>query len=329
MIMIVYHHFSIHTNWEFPEQLGLRKYLVLSVGNFGKVGVVLFILITGYFFYKQDFSIKKIFYLSNTIRFYSLLFFFLTLSILTFNYKNLMTSILPVIFSQYWFVTGYVILLVFQPFLKKYLSKTTRRKKLTNFLTLLAFFYLPGIFGFLFQIDSFFDPSLYFIFILIALLGDLIRVYEKELRTTHFKYIVLSFIMSLFLFQLRPFIVDFLEKYHLSYPEYLINDTKSLNTILFSLCLFIIILKINIPKKLTMPILFIAASTFEVYLIHDNPLIRSILWNDVFKNNQFYWSNYFPIIVILQPLLVFIICIFIAKLRISLFKPLKINKFFS
>ncbi len=318
MLMIVYHHFSIHTNWTMPEIMGVRKYYLQSLGHFGKIGVIIFILITGFFFIKKSSFLMKFLTLNNLVTFYTLSIFTISLSWSSFNQDIFVQSALPLVFNQYWFITGYIILLLFQPLVVRYLIETNREEKAKLFFLMILFFYLPTLFGFIFQIKKHFVPGVYLSFILIAFLGDLIREYQEELKTIYFKYIVFSFIFSLSLIQSRPFIVDFLASKEVVYPSFLFTGTQSLNAILFSFSLFVILLKIHIPSKLEALIIFISSVTFEVYLIHDNPIIRPILWNKIFHNSDFYWSNYLFIIALIEPLLVFMICVFIARARVFL-----------
>lgn len=323
MLMIVFHHFTIHTNWNYPKEIGLRNYLILCIGNFGKIGVILFILISGYFFYKQNFSLKKLLHLNNNITFYTVTFFLISLLWSAFEFKKMIISVFPVIFDQYWFVTGYVILLLFQPLLKNYLNLTDRENKLKLLIIIIFFFYGPRLFGFIFQIDKNFKPSVYFLFIIIALIGDLIREYQKELQTIYFRYILLASLFSLSLLQFRPFIILLLDKSNWKYPDFFINGTESLNALLFSFCFFNLILKLSIDKRYNTLILYISSVTFEVYLIHDNPLIRSMLWNSIFQSGKFYWSSWLFIIVFIVPLIVFIACILIAKLKYFISNKIK------
>lgn len=324
MLMIVFHHFSIHTNWILPDDIGVRKYFVLTLGYYGKIGVILFILITGFFFYRQTFSLKKIFRLNNQVTFYALVLFFFSLIWEDFIKDRLIKSTFPIIFDQYWFVTGYVLLLLLQPLFKNYLSETPRQKKGKFFFIFTGLTYLPVYFGFIFQIERHFTPSTYLVFLLVVLLGDLIREYYDELTTTLFKYVICTFVFSLILIQNQYFIIQFLTKYELDYPGFIINGTESLNAILFSFSLFVIILKLSISPQLSKMILFISGVTFDVYLIHDNQNIRQLIWNKFFNSSDFYWSNKLFLIGILGPIFVFIACVFIARFKI--FLEFKIKK---
>lgn len=326
MLMIVYHHFSVHTSWNFPEKIGLRMYFITAVGNFGKIGVILFILITGYYLKKQNFSLNKICKLSNTIRVYSLGIFIISLSWASFSQDKFIKGMFPLVFDQYWFVTVYVILLIFQPILKNFLLENSREYKLKVALIMIVFFYVPTYLGFIVQIERHFVPNLYLVFILVALIGDLINEYEEELKTIYFKYVLSLFLITLFFIQNKVLITELFAKNHLDYPGFLINGTESLNAIIFSFSLFIIILKIRIPQKMNNQVLFVSVTTFEIYLIHDNLILRSIIWNGIFDASKYYWSKSLFVVSIIEPLVVFATCMMIVRVRVLICKWLKNNK---
>lgn len=323
MLMIVYHHFSTHTDWFLPDEIGIRKYFILTLGYYGKIGVLLFVLITGFFFYKQKFSLKKILKLNNQVTFYALVLFFFSLIWETFTKEQLIKAAFPIIFDQYWFVTAYILLILLQPLFKNYLIETPRKKKAKFFFVFTTLIYLPVYFGFIFQIEQHFIPSVYLVFLLVALLGDLIREYYNELTTILFKYVILAFIFSLTLIQNQYFIIQLLTKYQLDYPGFILSGTESLIAILFSFSLFIIILKWTISPRLSKIILFFSGVTFDVYLIHDNQNIRQLLWNNFFNTADVYWSNKLFLIGLLGPLLVFITCILMARCKVFLERRIK------
>lgn len=90
-------------------------------------------------------------------------------------------------------------------------------------------------------------------------------------------------------------------------------DMQRFPTLLISLTLFIVFLKINIGYR---PLINIVSSAmFGVYLIHDAIYVRPFLWKTVFKNAT-YADRYilipYSIIVILA---VFVVCMIIEFLR--------------
>lgn len=320
MLMIVYYHFYVHSQWSFPETLSKRAILIETVGGFGKIGVIIFVLISGYFLEKQSFKIRKIVSISNLVRFYTLLAFFTWLIVdnPTEHIKeNLFYAVFPIIFQRHWFVTSYVILILVQPIIKSYLQNEPREKQLKYFCIFLISFFMSGWVGVLFNVKGYFEPSQTFSFLIIALGGHLLRVYKEELHGRFYKIVVSTFCITLILILLRPIIVYYYSQ-NFAFSGSFLNGMGSLNAILFSMSLFVIVTKINFRRMDW--ITKISNLTFDIYLIHDNKIFRPLIWTVIFKNSTFFYSSWLPVIVIFEPLLVFMICLGLANIRLLIFK---------
>ena len=81
MIFIIFHHFSVHGGFAFlPNDLSLNRVWIDFISMFGKVGVNLFVLISGYFLITKDgplFDIKRLLKLWLPMILYSLIIYFL------------------------------------------------------------------------------------------------------------------------------------------------------------------------------------------------------------------------------------------------------------
>lgn len=67
-----------------------------------------------------------------------------------------------------------------------------------------------------------------------------------------------------------------------------------------------------------------ASSTFAVLLIHDDPLVRNVIWTKVFKNAQYAESNYLWLHAICSVVLTYMGCVLIDKIYKYLLKePLR------
>ena len=105
-----------------------------------------------------------------------------------------------------------------------------------------------------------------------------------------------------------------------------IKDFYSQNQIymlMMAVCLFKVFNKIKI--KYNFIINFVASSMFGVYLIHDVPLIRNILWQVLFKFENYYNSIILIPYSILVCLSVFCCCCFIEILRQKLIEKPFLN----
>lgn len=95
--------------------------------------------------------------------------------------------------------------------------------------------------------------------------------------------------------------------------------------VLASVYLFVLFLKINISNdKIKKVIYYFSSSTFAVYLIHNNINISHYLWD---KTGVQIWAvdKQNPFMVLVIGILVFVLCIIIDKLRMVIFKLLRID----
>ena len=70
MIMIIAHHMILHSNLIYYNDYGIKKIIVSFVLYGGKIGVILFILISGYYMVDSKFKIKKFFSTQLVLRFF-------------------------------------------------------------------------------------------------------------------------------------------------------------------------------------------------------------------------------------------------------------------
>lgn len=146
------------------------------------------------------------------------------------------------------------------------------------------------------------------------MVGDLIKSFEQELSNKYFKFVILFFTGSLLLIIFKgvvyqPYIYNELPKI----PYWFLNGTESINAIIFAGTTFIMIKKIKIKKSRF--ILFLSPLVFDVYLIHDNNYMRSMIWEKIFDNKNHFNSSFLLFRSLLEPLVVFSICILLAFFR--------------
>lgn len=326
MLMIVYHHYYVHSGWAFPNDFSGKAAFIIIMGSMGKIGVILFVLITGYFYSQQEFKLKKIFTLSNAARWYSILSLFIVIFFtdmkLELTAQEIVPVLFPIEFNYYWFLTPYVIILLLNPFLKNYLVSIEREKKLRVTLLFIGVLHIPALIGIVTQTDNYFIPDSILSFISFVLVGDLLKNYEHELSTKYFKYVSLLFIFSGMLILYKGlFYQPYAVKSFPELPSFFLTGTESINALIFSATLFLIVLKkVSIKRKI---ILFVAPLVFDVYLLHDNRYIRPLIWQIIFNNKDSFDSSWLIFRSIFEPLLVFMICLLFAFVRFSVLSLIK------
>lgn len=323
MFLIVMHHTIIHgvyKNIDSYDFLFFKDHIFnFTLSNIfiagGKVGVAIFILITGYFSINMNFSFKRILPLVYQTFFYSMLGLFI--GILThqnLSIKIIIKQFFPIIFSQYWFITCYVIILCLAPFIVLLLKNLDSKMNLYLFSILLAVnivfpTILPGSFAIV--TNSFFTLLLFFI------TGYYLNFYKNNFNLSiKTGSIIVSTSTALYL--LSIFMIEFLSiltKSKIFHHAYRLSNLNSILVFAFSVGLFIIFKSINIKNRIS--INKVATLTLGIYLIHDNFFMRSIIWGDIFKlyNSLEYASEKFIILILFSSILVFIICMIIEFIR--------------
>lgn len=130
ILLVILHHVAIHTNWTIGLSTNFefaRDGMILS----GKVGVDLFIIISGYLMINSRAKLTSLVRtVSETIVFS--IFMYIVAIVLKINGTVFSTAyffkrLFPVIFSDYWFVTAYVFMYILLPIVLPFLSKLTKK----------------------------------------------------------------------------------------------------------------------------------------------------------------------------------------------------------
>lgn len=305
MLLIVSHHLVLYaTNYSNLNTLNISSIFLKTLLTGGKLGVILFILITGYFSTSKNYNLKKILSLIIHTFFYSLIFLLVGL---IFNkdisIKILLKSIFPVTFNQYWFVSSYVVLFLLIPFLNKLISNLSKREYL-YFLIIMSLFIniLPSI-----TLTNFPINNIGYL-IYIYFLGGYLKLYGKS-NQKKFQYLITSLI-----FYIIPIILTIILELlalKINFLSDKIYNYLSLNSIFLyisAISLFMFFKNIKINSKFNKVILFFSTTTFGVYLIHENHFIRDILWKNFFNlNNITNFSTLFCYSLLII-ILVYVVC---------------------
>lgn len=130
MFLIVIYHYS---DWGGLIQVGddLSTKLIgdfLNIG--GKLGVNIFVLISGYFLIDSKFKIKKLIKVIFEVWLYSvgIALVCMLLKIGDLSQDTIVKSFLPIMNNMYWFATAYVVMYVLSPFINKFIRMYWKRK---------------------------------------------------------------------------------------------------------------------------------------------------------------------------------------------------------
>lgn len=315
MIMIMFHHFAYHGNfeWNFNEvTLPHLWYDFILMG--GKVGVDIFVLISGYFLIENTeklFQPKKLLKFWGQVVFYSIMTYLLSvmLRLNAFEIKQLIKVCLPITYPGWWFASTYFMLYLIHPFLNKLLlglSKTEYQYLIL--MMVLCWSIIPTATTQLFESNSLlWFVTLYGIAGYVNLYGGNQKLQSKHYFSLYFMVLIITYTVSTtFLFlgtkkeEWSTHAIDFFE-------------IERLPILLMAITLFMgfVTLKMNYHKWINM----IASATFGVYLIHDSSYIRYYLWTNIFKINQYQDSTFLILYSILVVFILYVSCTMIDLIR--------------
>lgn len=310
MLMIVIHHFCFHgvyeqgwnTNVTLLNHVNNLFLQILNLG--GKIGVNLFILITGYFFINKSVEIKGFFKIFFMTVLYSLI---ILLASYIYGEHVIPKQILknafnPLDSENYWFVANYLVLYLFIPFYNKLLNSLNLKDYLIFILLGILLWSFLGIF---------YSPLAWFF--LIYAVGGFVNKFE--LSRLNFKnslwVALLSFLTFIVFFVLRLF----------DDPIKIKNfDMNNFMIFVISIAIFCIFKNAKIPYNKS--INYISSSVFAVYLIHDNNIVRNFLWESLIKVTDYIIEPYFIAISFLIPIIIFISCVLFDKLFCKFYMPI-------
>jgi len=283
MFLIVLHHLSVHGfatdvvtgKWVFTGAPTLNEMLAQFMSIGGKLGVDIFVIITGYFMVNSTVKVTKVLDLEIQIQTYSIIVLFVLamFSMVRLSPIIIIKSIFPVIYSRYWFATAYVILYLLSPYINLIVKKISRIQlvKLIILMSMITII-LPEF------LRANIENSNIVFFVLLYLIGAYIRIYVNDtsmrrngtiLTVCGLSMGVLSMVCLSILGVV--FKIPFLNE-HATY----FFEGNSLFLLIASIGIFM--LSLGIPPKSNRVINFWAKYSFGVYLLHDNLLLRPFIW---------------------------------------------------
>lgn len=323
MLMIIFHHFAVHGGFSFADaELSITHFWYYFIQMGGKIGVNIFILISGYFLVER--KAEQTFNLKRTLKFWGQVFFysvFLTIivkitAIGEVGIKDLIKMIFPITFETWGFASTYFVLYLIHPFLNRLLhsiNKQTYQKLLI--LLVVIWSIVPT-----FTTSSYQENDLLW-FITLYCISGYIKLFgfNHKFQTKHYFWVWL--VCSLFTYLTAIIFTLLGAKWPTvsSHALYFFGQNK-ITVLLASLSLFMTFATLNI--KYNKVINIIASTTFGIYLIHDNKYIRYFLWRTVFKNAAYADTLALIPYSILAVGIVFVVCSTFDFFRIKVIEKL-------
>lgn len=284
IFLILCFHCCKHSAVHYPpaSSVSQRSWMRL-MGLGGRMGVNVFILISGYFLCKSGIKIRKLILIYLQMVTYSILIFvFLKICDYEIEYlPSFVQRLFPVSHILWWFATGYVILSLLFPLLNLFVNHmgqaAHRNVLIAGFIVWSLIYTFSGN-------EMYCNHVIWFCYLYVC--GAYIRCYMDRFRHSAAWYLILALVMYALLFILssaaqqpasqtlwkRVFAVN-------------IHEMKTAPVFLISVLLLVGFARLQIPPNKI--INTIASTSFGIYLIHDEPNIRKLLWTQWFSFDQY------------------------------------------
>lgn len=316
--MIVLSHSSVHGGFKIFSNPTIFNNTLLRLVNLGNLGVVIFVLISGYVANSSPLKFKAIKRIYLPVIFYSLLWLLIArFTGYELSKNNYLQSFFPITYRNYWFITAFIAMLIISPAIYTYYSKVDRKTHLLLIgIMILVWSLLPTILN-----ERFYRNEVLEMICLFSIGMYLGRFRDNKFSNKYFRYMTLIvsivFILGfVYIFSSKQIFDNF--QPNMDFDEYVKQSSFVMNR-LSPLILLLGVSLLTIfayGKEINNNfILFLGASSLPIYLAHDNNISRNIIWRTILNNTAYYESNSLIFRLILSAILVVIAALLIEFLR--------------
>lgn len=305
--------------------------IALIIFSFFYTSVNVFAMLSGYLYIeKKDISFKNLLNLIVTVVFFCVLitiifFTFDLFEVRTLGIKLLISSLCPVLFDRYWYITSYCLLFILIPFINFFLHSLI--KKRFKQLLILLFVLLSIIPSLSLKVDFFklnfgYSPFwLMYCYMIGAYLKMYTQLYNKN-------KIVLLFLVSILLSSSINYFIR-LSTLHLFgnmlFTDSFINYISPFN-VFSAICLLLIFKELTIKKNIFIRFIkYFSSTSFGVYIIHCHILIFDFIIKDNFKYTYEMNPILNLVLIFTSIIFIYVICSIFDSLKNLIFKIFKIN----
>ena len=292
IFIIILHHFSYHN--ELYELNNINKFVGIIIFSLGKMGVNLFVIITGYFMINKKISLVKIVKLWAQVFFYSVIVATIVFLIKPFETKEYLKFFLPVTFNKYWFFSTYIFLYMSIPIINLIFSNLDKNKY--RFIMKMSTFFLVVWFSIIYRSAVFSLNDILadiVLFSYLYLLGGYIKRFGINiLEKKSIIFVLVSCIVVFFMYEVFLIICKVYSTKYLFLEPVLMYYARqnSIFVMLLSILVFYFFKKINIGENKI--INCFSKGIFGVYLLQSHPLLGGKnLYKEILHTAQLYNSK--------------------------------------
>ena len=234
--------------------------------------------------------------------------------------KELFLSIFPIASKQYWYASSYAALFFLIPWINKLVRSCSKKEISSLVFTLMAVFSVYGMCTNTIW-DSFSLAGGYSVIWLVILyiIGAWMKKCDIPNRLKNKKLIIGTIGFILFIWCIRIVVSE-------SAISWIFVGYTNIMMVFIAFALVCIYSKISLGKRIQRFVKCFSPAAFGVYLIHTN----LVIFNNILAG-AFTWiadipSGLISICVVILSLIIFAVCLLIEKVRLSVFRVLKINQ---
>lgn len=291
ILAIILHHLLLYSGASLGvdgEIGGGRQILFSGLSGFGKAGVGIFFMITGYFLCKRKTAPqpRRVWPIIRQMAFYVVVSFGLSLIFLKdkidfeFPPSGVLLSYLDIWNGYYWFIGSYVLLMILSPQIKKMLDHLSDRElvRITLIIALLASvgtdLWRLLRFGDNGIVSSFYLPTA----IIYCLIGYTVCRLEKYI--TGRGWAAFALLLGTILIMMSPLVTNYYANMGWGKLPDIFRREQATGTMLVAIGSFIIFMKMKWTNRIVNKV---ASWTLAAYLIHNNPFA---LWMTIWSSGN-------------------------------------------
>ncbi len=342
MLQIIFLHICEYGEYmDNAEKLGgLHRLLAWFLWLISRCPVFMFIIIMGYFMIYADkkHTVRRILKVYIPMYFYSV---FIPVSLVLtglvqIDKNEIVRACFPMLSRTWYFMTLYLLVIIFSPYLNIVLNKISKKDYI---ILLFIFFFIFSVWQPIAKLDFFSDTfgikkivnteggkSLYD-FIYMYVLGGFLRRFVAVGKTNETVYsddekihIKWCNAVNLLIF-FAAGIINLIIVYNVPGYDDIVGYNDNPFVVIQCIFLFLFFANFNFHSK---AINFISALNLGVYMIHEHPMGREIIWDKIIQMDtmSFYSSDTYVLEIPLICLGIFAACAFIELIRKLLFEKI-------
>ena len=327
MFMIMFHHFAVHGGFSFDRTvLSVPRFYNYFLAMLGKIGVNLFVMISGYFLITdtaEGIRWKKVIKLWGQVFFYSVVLYLVRSCVLNGSLlpnretlPEFLKYLRPITNAIQWFPAPYLLMYLLHPWLNMFLRSIRKNSyQQLLFLLLVCWCIIPT------ALNSGFQSNNLLWFITLYMLAGYMRLYglKEALVRRAGTYAAISLLLG-YLLTISIMLLGTRWEYF-SGKITRFHGMNMLPQVLSSVFLLQAFANWRIGSRKW--INRISSATFGVYLIHDNGLIRPLLWK-----NLFHVADYQDSLAIIPYSIAVVLTIFACCALVDLLRQLTVERIF-